>query len=625
MFNKQEVRKGIGNMRYFLIGILTFFFANIQAESDYTFEVRSPTQVAVGQPFNIQFVVTSSNAINASNFQAPTFRGLNIHSGPSQSQSSSMSIINGVRTQTVTLTLTYRVSAVDVGVINFGPASIDIGGRTLQTRGASIQVSQTIQAQQHQGQAPQAPPEPRVLTDEDVNLRGTVNRTSVYQGEEILLTYTLSTNINVRQFGIHNRAPGQGFWSENIPLALRPVHQDGSVSLNLTKELIYPQRSGRLTIDPLELEIVAQVVNRQARARDPFADFFNDPFGSFFGMQQTQQITKIVRSNPIHINVRPLPEQGKPESFRGDVGRFTFNYEIDRTTLRANEAFTITLTIGGRGNLRHIQPPEVRFPADFEVFTPTITENIRVTENGMSGNKTFQFLAIPRTQGSYIIPPIEFSFFDPTQSRYITHRTEEFQITVERGDVRFMAVATGTATESRYLNRDIEFIKMHTSPLRGINQKFLFSTLFWVLFALPFVLLITFLIVKKQLEIRNADIAGLRNRRAFKEAKKNLRKAEKFMNENNKDAFYIEISQALWGFLSKKFNIPVAELSIENVHHVLLGKKIESEHIDQFLKALENCEFARFAPNGSSAQSMKEVYDEALLVIRNIVRHLSEK
>jgi len=152
----------------------------------------------------------------------------------------------------------------------------------------------------------------------------------------------------------------------------------------------------------------------------------------------------------------------------------------------------------------------------------------------------------------------------------------------------------------------------------------LFSTLFWVLFGLPFVLLIAFLIVKKQLEIRNADIVGLRNKRAFKEARKNLRKAEKFMNENNKDAFYIEISQALWGFLSKKFNIPVSELSIENVHQVLLGKQIQSEHIDQFLKALENCEFARFAPNGSSAQSMKDVYDEALEVISNIVKYLNE-
>ncbi|MCL2414023.1 MAG: BatD family protein [Bacteroidales bacterium] len=619
-----ELKKGIGNMRYFLIGIFALFFASIQAEGDFTFEVRSPTLVGVGEPFNIQFVITSDRAINASNFQAPTFRGLNIHSGPSQSTSSSTSIINGVRSQTVTLTLTYRVSAVDVGVINFGPASIDIGGRTAQTRGASIEVSRTAQAQQQQRQTPQ-PSEPRALTDDDVSLRGTVNRTSVYQGEEILLTYTLFRNINIRQFSIHNRAPGQGFWSENIPLTLRPVQQDGGISLDLTRELIYPQHSGRLTIAPLEVEIVALVATRPAqRSRDPFADFFNDPFGSFFGMQQTQPVTKIVRSNPVVINVRPLPEQGKPESFRGDVGRFAFNSEIDRTTLRANEALTITVTISGRGNLRHIRPPEVRWPADFEVFTPTITENIQVTENGMSGSKTFQFLAIPRTQGSYSIPPIEFSFFDPTQSRYITHKTEEFRITVERGDQRFMATAVGTATESRYLNRDIEFIKMRTSPLRDINQKFLFSTLFWILFGLPFLLLIAFLIVRKQLEIRNADIVGSRNRRAFKEARKNLRKAEKFMNENNKDAFYIEISQALWGFLSKKFNIPVAELSIENVHHVLLGKQIQTEHIDQFLKALENCEFARFAPNGSSAQSMKDVYDEALEVISGIVKHLNE-
>jgi hypothetical protein len=386
----------------------------------------------------------------------------------------------------------------------------------------------------------------------------------------------------------------------------------------LDKSLIYPQRSGKLTIDPLEVEIVAQVVNR-SRSRDPFEDFF----GSIFGT--AQQVKKTISSNRVNIDVRPLPTQGKPESFRGNVGRFTFNSKIDRTTLKANEALAISITIGGHGNLRHIEAPEVLFPSDFEVYQPTITENIQVTAQGMTGSKTFEFLAIPRTQGSYIIPPIEFSFFDPTQRRYISHKTQEFRITVQQGDERFMATAVGTATQNPFLNRDIEFIKTRTSPLKDINQKFLFSTVFWLLFGFPFVLLIVFLIVNKMLKIRNADMIGLRNKRAFKEARKNLRKAEKFMKENNKDAFYIEISQALWGFLSKKFNISVAELSIENVHQTLLGQQIQSEHIDQFLKALENCEFARFAPNGSSAQSMQEVYDEAFTVISNIVKHLNEK
>jgi hypothetical protein len=391
--------------------------------------------------------------------------------------------------------------------------------------------------------------------------------------------------------------------------------------LDLDKSLIYPQRSGRLTIEPLEIEIVANIVTRQ-RSRDPF-DFLFDPFAAFG--PSVQQVKRTISSNPVTVNVRPLPEQGRPESFRGNVGRFTFNSKIDRTTLRANEALTITITIGGSGNLRHIQPPTVLFPTDFEVFTPVEIENIRIGVDGQTGSKTFEFLAIPRTQGSYIIPPIEFSFFDPVQRRYISHKTEEFRITVQQGDERFMATGVSTVAENRFLNRDIEFIKMRTSPLRDINQKFLFSAAFWILFGVQFLLLIVFLIIRRQLDIRNADVVGLRNRRALKEARKNLRKAEKFMNENNIDAFYIEISQALWGFLSKKFNIPVAELSIENVHQTLLGKQIQSEHIDQFLKALENCEFARFAPNGSSTQSMKEVYDEAFEVISNIVRHLNEK
>jgi hypothetical protein len=634
MYNNAEQKK-IGNMRYFWIVIFTFFFACIQAQDDYTFEVKSPTQVGVGQQFDIQFVITSTKAIEASNFNAPLPRELTVHFGPSQSQSSSTSIINGQRSQTVSLILSYRVSAPKEGMINIRPASIDMGGKTYRTSGASIRVNkaspQPQQQQQRSGgqtsrssaNAPQQQPQqPATISDKDVNIRATVNKNTVYQGEEILLSYTLSTNVNVTQFNSHTRTAGQGFWSEHIRINPRNIQQGTSVVRDLEKSLIYPQRSGRLTIEPLEVEVIAQIVNRSSRSRDPFADFFNDPFGSFFG-SNVQQVKKTISSNRVNIDVKPLPQQGKPESFRGNVGRFTFNSKIDRTTLRANEALTITITVGGRGNLRHIEAPEVLFPADFEVYQPTITENINVTVDGMTGTKTFEFLALPRTQGRYIISPIEFSYFDPTQRKYISHKTEEFKITVQQGDERFMATAVGTAEQNRFLNRDIEFIKTRTSPLKPVDEKFLFSTTFWILFAQPFWIFAFLVIIQRRRHIRQADIVGLRNRRAFKEARKNLRKAEKFMNENNKDAFYIEISQALWGFLSKKFNIPVAELSIENVHQTLLGKQIQVEHINQFLKALENCEFARFAPNGSSAQSMQEVYDEALEVISGIVKYLN--
>jgi hypothetical protein len=624
-------------MRYFWIVIFAFFFAHIRAQGDYTFEVKTPTQVAVGQSFDIQFVISSTRNIeNVTNFKAPTFRGLDIHFGPSQSQSSSTTIVNGQRSQTVSLILFYRVSAPKEGMINFGPASIDIGGKTYKTGGASIQVSKSVSQQQQQNRgsggqasrasanAPQQQQQPATITDKDIYLKTTVNKHRPYEGEEVLLTYTLYTNVNIRGYNIYKQPSNHGFWKESIRVNSKAVQQGNTLSLDLDKLLIYPQRSGKLTVDPLEVEVVAQIVSRPSRSRDPFEDFFNDPFGSMFG-SSVQQVKKEIASNSIVLDVKPLPEKGKPESFNGNVGRFTFNSKIDKTTLKANEALVITVTIGGHGNLRHIEAPKVLFPADFEVYQPSEKDNIQVSEQGMTGSKTFEFLAIPKTQGSYIIPPIEFSYFDPVQGRYIEHKTQEYKITVNKGDERFMATSRSAVTDNKYLNRDIEFIKTRTSPLKNIDQKFLFSTVFWVLFGFPFVLLIGFLIVRKQLDIRNADVAGLRNRRAFKEARKNLRQAEKFMLENNKDAFYVEISQALWGFLSKKFNIPIAELSIESVHQTLLGKQIQPEHIDQFLKALENCEFARFAPNGASAQSMKEIYDEVLTVISNIVRHLNEK
>lgn len=615
-------------MRHLWIVILTLFFAQLRAQDDYTFEVKAPTQVGVGQAFDIQFVISSTKAIEATNFRAPTFKGLDIHFGPSQSQSSSTTIINGQRSQTVSIILSYRVSAPKEGIINFAPASIDIAGKTYKTSGVSLQVTKAQQQQQaYRGRsggqtsrasanAPQPQQRPVTISDKDIFVRASANKRSVYEGEEIVLDYTLSTNVHVREYSIHKKPSSQGFWQENITINPKPVTHGNTVSLNLEKSLIYPQRSGKLNIDPLEIEVIAQVMNR-SRSRDPFEDFFNGFFNS-----SVQQIRKTITSNRINFDVKPLPEKGKPESFKGNVGRFTFKSKIDKTTLKANEALTITITIGGSGNLRHIEAPTVLFPADFEVYEPQENENIQVSASGMTGNKTFQFLAIPRTQGSYIIPAIEFSYFDPVQGKYIEHQTEEFKITVNKGDERF-AATSNSVNDNPYLNRDIEFIKIRTSPLKQIDHKFLFSPLFWGLFALPFFLLFALLIVRKRLDIRNADVIGLREKRALKEAKRNLRKAEKFMLENNKDAFYVEISQALWGFLSKKFNIPVAELSIDNVHQTLLGKNIQTEHIEQFLKALENCEFARFAPNGNSAQSMQEVYDEALAVIRMIVVNIN--
>ncbi|MDR2907954.1 MAG: BatD family protein [Bacteroidales bacterium] len=612
-------------MRYIWIVILNLFFIAAQAQDDYTFEVKTPTQVAVGQVFDIQFVIsTSQGGIEATSPKFPAFKGLDVHFGPSQTQSSSTTIINGRRSQSVSLILYYRVSAPKAGMINFGPASIDIAGKTYKTQGVSIQVSKTAPAQQQQGgrqrtysgQAQQSAT-PTKITDKEVNIKAVANKYSPYEGEEVLLTHTLNTNINIRQYNIHKQPSNQGFWSEILQNNAKPVQHGNSISLLLEKALIYPQHSGKMTVDPLEIEIIAQIRNQQ-RSNDPFEDFFGSMFGS------VQQVQHTVRSNRITFNVKPLPEKGKPESFKGNVGRFTFKSDIDKTTLKANEALTISITIGGHGNLKHIEAPTVVFPTDFEVYEPQETDHIQVSESGMSGSKTFEFLAIPRTQGSYTIPPIAFSYFDPVQKKYIEHQTDEYKITVTKGDERFAATAKGSNSDNPYLNRDIEFIQARTSALQPINHKFLFSTLFWVLFALPFGMFGGFLMVRKQLDIRNADVVGLRNKRAFKEAKKNLRKAEKFMLEHNQNAFYIEISQALWGFLSKKFNIPVAELSIETVHQTLLGKNIQTEHIDAFLKALENCEFARFAPNGASAQSMQEVYDEALAVISSIVRHLSE-
>lgn len=594
--------------------------------------LHAPSTVYAGQAFEISY---SINVSGSKSFKAPAFKGLDILYGPMQSQSSSIQFINGKRSQSFSLSYTYQLRAPQEGNFDFGKASIVVDGTTYYSEPFSLKVTASPDPAP-QGQTGRSSSDPRSRPSEseewkpaeidgsDLFVSAHVNKRTPYVGEQILLNYRIYTSIPVDQFSIYKTPSNKGFWIEELKINPQEQNQeviDGKtfVYADIRKVALFAQEAGKHTLDPIEVEALAQVPSQQRRRRsNSIFDIFDD---AFFTPMET--VKKTLRSKSIQINAKPLPEEGKPASFDGLVGNFQIAFDYDKgQEYKTNEAITFRFTVSGSGNIEMIHPPRIQFPPDFEVYEPKITHDKSVSASGVTGKATFEYIVIPRNPGVYKINAFEYSFFDPKAEKYVTTTLPEMVLKIEKGSGAGSAESASPASGFQLLSNDIEYIRTETPKWMPQGKTFLFSPLFWSCITAELLLLAVFLFVyRKRLE-RNADLAGMKNRRASKEAKRCLKKAASFMKENKNDPFYIEISQALWGFLSNKLNIPPAELSMDTVREELLKRKISPELTEQFLSTLEHCEFERFSPQGGTARGMQAIYDEALDVIYKIIAAL---
>lgn len=318
-----------------------------------------------------------------------------------------------------------------------------------------------------------------------------------------------------------------------------------------------------------------------------------------------------------------MPSQGKPIDFTGAVGNFTIASSTDRTNLKANDAMSLKFTVSGKGNIKLIDKPAFVFPSDFEVYDPRVTDNINTTTSGVSGSRTFEYLIIPRNPGNFTIKPASFAYFDINAGVYKTLNSQEFKIKVDRGDGTEGTFSTGEGNKEDFklIGSDIRFIKTGKIELQPVNSFLFGSAIFWLLIAAPAILFIIFLIVwKNELKKRGNQVL-MRNRKATGIARKRLKLAEKFLKQGNQDAFWLEISNALWGYMSDKFNIPRSTLSMDSANEALNAKKVNENLISLFISTLHNCEFARFAP-GNKTQAMDELYKQAIDVITRTEQEL---
>lgn len=592
--------------------------------SEVSFTASAPSQVAVGERFR---VVYSANKRPA-NFNGPAFGEFRLLSGPSQSSSSSTQIIGGQVTHSENYSFTYILEATREGSFTIPEATISFEGRNFSSNELTIRVSgQAAQGAQPSAPAPgqQQAPAAQGVSDRDIYLMAVVSNSSPYQGQAVTVTYKLYTRVVVSQYSIEKLPSYQGFWAEDVTPSGQPQVTEEVIDgqrynvATIRQVVLFPQRAGELSIEPLDMQTLVRV-SAPRRSGSLLDEFFGgSPFGGF------QNVERNLRSNQVRVNVRALPAQNRPPSFKGMVGNFELNTGLSPLEVNVNEPVTLTLTINGSGNLRMLEKPEIQFPANLEAFDPNISDNIRISASGVSGSRQYEYLLIPRTGGTFEIPPIQFSFFDPAAGRYVTRSSQAYSLTVA-GTATASGEAPGTARQEdvQYLTSDIRFINNTIFGLQPMGSLFYRSKLFWILLVGP-VLLFAFLLVYWRQHIRlQSNTALLRNRKAQKMAQKRLKKAGVFLKSGNSGEFYDEIFRALWGYLSDKLSIPVSRLNKEQVSDVFQQKGVQEVLAARFIDALNECEFARFAP-GSPHARMDETYQRALDTIVTLEKELKNK
>ncbi len=572
-------------------------------------------RVAVGETFQVSFTLNS----NGGNFRPPALNDFDVFSGPNQS--SSMSFINGSMSQSISLS--YVIAAKKEGKFTIPPASIVVDGKTLQTNPITIEAvanqaaaqnQQQQQSQQHQNNKSSS----AAIESGGDNLfaKTIVSKSKAIQGEQITITHKIYSRYQLVDLRNIKFPDYTGFWSQDVPghqtIQVTNENIDG-VNYQvgeLKRSYLFAQRTGKLEIKPLELECVVRTQSHRA-PRDIFEQFFGGGY---------EDVLVKAKSKSVTIDVSALPKSNQPEGFSGAVGDFSFKAHLSKDKVKANDAVNLTITISGKGNIKLLEPLKINFPEDFETYDPKISEKINAGANDVSGSKTFDYLVIPRHEGNYKIEPINFSFYDPSKNKYITIPSPEFNLHVEKGDAESTSAVTfnpKSKEDVKILGNDIRYIKTNGVAFTPINTYFFGSPAFYIGIITPFLAFIGFLFARKKHIAQNSDAVAVKSRKATKMAKKRLTLAEQHLKSNNKELFYSEVFKALFGYISDKFNIPVADLNKDHITAILKSKNISEITFKQLIEIIDKCEYARYAPSAVSDE-LSSIYSSTVDVITKI-------
>ena len=594
-----------------LTTILGLLLAVITAMAQ-TLMGSAPSHVAVGEQFRLTYTV---NTQNVSDFRAGNIPDeLEVLIGPNRSMQSSYQMINGHTSSSSSITYTYIVSATKNGTFTIPPAHVVVDGKSIASNALTIKVSGS--AQSYSGSARQRQNEDDGIRDagsqisgSDLFIKVSANKKRVHEQEPILLTYKVYTLVGLTS--LRGDMPDlKSFYTQEVDLpqqksfSIETLNGRPYKTTTWSQYVMFPQTTGKLEIPSITFE---GIVVQQNRNIDPFEAFFNGGSGYV-------EVKKKIQAPGIEIQVDPLPE--RPANFSGGVGKFTVSAQLDKTETKANDPVSMRIIVSGTGNLKLMKQPVVNLPNDFDKYEPKVTDKSKLTTNGIEGSMVYDILIVPRHQGKYEIPPVELTYFDTSENAYKTVKSESFTLDVAKGSGAG-AVNDFSGQDLQELNKDIRYIKTGPTNQHSLDDFFFGSSGYWIALGLLALVFVSLFIIFRQRAIDNANVTRARGKKANKVATRRLKKASKLMTDNKPGEFYDEVLRALWGYVGDKLNIPVEQLSHDNISLRLSDRHVDEAVIDQFIGALDECEFERYAP-GDPKGNMNKVYDKAMTAIEKI-------
>jgi hypothetical protein len=586
-------------MKKYLIIILlctNAIFAQVQFEAKV-----SKNTLGLNERLRIDFSMND----DGDNFTPPSFDGFRVIGGPSQSVSQSW--INGK--SSFNKSYSYFLLPTQKGVLTIKQATVEINGQIYKTNPIKITVTNAVEQPRDPNDAP------IISTNDAIHLVAEISNLNPYVNEPITVVYKLylSYNIGVSNWRELNKPKYNNFWSQNIDIK-QLVAQDGMYNgertrfVVLRKTVLYPQKSGKLEIEPLSLDLDVQLpTNRR----------------NIFGQVQIVNDSKRVSAGSKVINVKPLPEAGKPIDFSGAVGKFNFSVTPSKTDLKNGESLDLKVMVSGKGNLKLFTLPKPVVPNSLEMYDPVHSENVQTPLTGMTGQISDLYTIIPSFKGKYPIKPMSFSYFDLATKKYKTITSPEIMINVLDGPTEDATVSNTNNTSVSKMKveagKQFQFIKLKTSLFKINKEDFLGSNLFYSLLFLPFLIIPFIIVAKKKKEAIDGDVYGNRIKMSNKLAKKYLSEAKNQIN--NKEPFYIALEKAMHNFLKAKLHIETSEMSKDKIQDLLLSRNVKLESVKEFIDLTENCELARYAP--SSSVTIHHDFEKAVAILSDLEKQIS--
>ena len=585
--------------------IFLFFWitsiSNLKAqENSVSFEaILSKKSLGINEKLRVDFKMNK----DGDNFTPPNFTGFKVVGGPNQSVSNMW--VNGKRT--FSKIYSYFLSPIKKGSVTIGQATIEIDNKIYKTLPVKISVSESVSISKD-------PSDPNYVVNENLHLVAEVSNINPYLNEGISITYKLyySPQINVTNVGEIETPAFENFWSQNIKIPRLQIERgsykgDNYNFVTWKKIVLYPQKSGKLEVLPLSLDVSVDVPTNR---RD------------FFGNRIYNQVSKKVTAGKRSINVKVLP-LNSPESFNGAVGKFDIKLKTNKTELNASESLQATVKVSGNGNLKLFSTPSIKVPSSLEKYDPEYNEKVSTNLTGMKGFISNTYTLVPQFQGKYPIKPVEFTFFNPKSNKYETIYSDEIIINVLEGPLSFQEnnINSSSTTKSKNILPSInqfKFIKTDSDLVKINSKPFIYSLSFYLILIFPVLAILLLVIFFKSNNITSSKLKESKSRRANKLAKKYLSDARK--NLENKDMFYVALEKALHNFLKSKLFIETSDYSKEKISKLLYSKDIEKESLELFIKLIENCEFARFTP--ASEFKINNDYENAVKVITKIDKEI---